>query len=135
MSANREVVCRALELYEQGLIDEWVQAFAPDAEVPTLTLLGTESVYRGRDGIRRWATELRSAGTVVRSYADEFIDDDDTHLVVAGRVVVDEGDGRGFGSVAGWIYMIEDGLITRVEVYPHPTLAMQAAGLHVHAGR
>ena len=54
---------------------------------------------------------------------------DDRRVVVSGRIAVEEGDGRGYGSLAGWIYTIDGERIARIETFPHPWLAREAAGL------
>jgi hypothetical protein len=35
--------------------------------------------------------------------------------------------------VAGWVYAFEGDLVRRVDVYPHPDLALAAAGLEKSA--
>jgi ketosteroid isomerase-like protein len=127
--ANVELVRSSYRLYEEGRFEEWIDCFTGDAEIPALALVGSESVYRGADGLRRWLEELRTSGTRVRSYDDEYVEVDERRVVVLGRVVVEHVAERGFGSVAGWVYVVEDGRIAHVDVYPHPGLALQAVGM------
>src|SRR5207237_5971515 len=97
------------------------------AAAPALALSGSEPAYRGGEGVRRWLDELRATSTTIRAYPDELVDADDRRVVVSGRIAVEDGDGRGYGSLAGWIYTIEGERIARIETFPHPPLALQAA--------
>ena len=128
-SPHVQLVRRFYRLFEEGRLDEWVTMFTDDAEAPALALSGREPAYRGGDGVRRWLEELRGTGTTIRAYPDELIEADERRVVVSGRVAVADGDGRGYGSLAGWIYTIEDERIARIETFPHPSLALAAAGL------
>jgi ketosteroid isomerase-like protein len=128
-SPHVALVRRFYRLYAEGRFDEWLALFTDDAEAPALALSGSELTYRGSDGVRRWLDELSRSGTVIRAYADEFVEVDERRVVVAGRLAFDQGDGRGYGSVAGWIYTIEGDRIARIETFPHPSQAYEAAGL------
>jgi hypothetical protein len=79
--------------------------------------------------MRRWYDELIASGTTIRTFADEFVEADERRVVVVGRVVVDEGGGRQYGSVAGWVYTVVDGCISRVEIHSDPSAALRVAGL------
>lgn len=128
---NTDRVRLSYRLFEQGRFDEWIDCFSDEAEIPALALVGRESVYRGREGLRKWLDELGQSDTRVRSFDDEYLEVDDGRVVVLGRVVVEHPGQRGFGSVAGWVYEFNGGLIARVEVYPHPGLALEAAGIQL----
>ena len=128
-SPNVRLVRRFYRLFEEGRLDEWVTMFTDDAAAPALALSGSEPAYRGGEGVRRWLDELRATSTTIRAYPDELVDADDRRVVVSGRIAVEDGDGRGYGSLAGWIYTIEGERIARIETFPHPALALEAAGL------
>jgi ketosteroid isomerase-like protein len=127
--SNADRVRRTYRLFDEGRFDEWIACFADDAEIPALALVGSQSVYRGGEGLRQWLSELRDSGTNVRSYDDEYVEADDGRVVVLGRVVVEHVPQRGFGSVAGWVYAFSGERIARVDVYPHPGLALEAVGI------
>jgi|GraSoiStandDraft_5_1057265.scaffolds.fasta_scaffold182074_2 ketosteroid isomerase-like protein len=126
---NADRVRRSYRLFDEGRFDDWIECFSDEAEIPALALVGRESVYRGRGGLRKWLDELGESDTRVRSFDDEYVEVEDGRVVVLGRVVVEHPGQRGFGSVAGWVYAFSGGLIARVEVYPHPGLALEAVGL------
>lgn len=130
---NAEVVRRSHELFDANRVDDWAELFTEDVEVPALALIGRESVYRGREALRRWHAEVAASGTQIRAFADELVEVDDTRVVVAGRVVIDEGDGRSYGSVAGWVYTLRDGRVCRVEIHSHPGAAFRTAGVEPEA--
>ena len=135
MQSHVAIVRRSHELFDEGRVDEWLELFTEDVEVPALALFGTESLYRGREGLRRWFHELNRSRTRVRSIPDRVLGADERRVVVTGRIVVDEAGG-GYGSVAGWVYTFDDeGCIQRIEVHPHPDGALRAAGLDAEAGR
>jgi ketosteroid isomerase-like protein len=127
--SNADLVRRTYRLFDEGRFDDWVDCFSDEAEIPALALVGSESVYRGRDGLRQWLAEIRQSGTRVRSYDDEYVDVEDGRVVVLGRVVVEHVGQRGFGTVAGWVYALDGEKIARVDVYPHPGLALEAVGI------
>lgn len=127
--SNADLVRQGFRLYEQGRFEEWIETFTDDVEIPALALVGSEQVYRGGEGLRRWLEELRASATTVHSYDDEYREADDGRVVVSGRLVVESGEGRGFGSVTGWVYTLRDGRVCRVDIYPHPNLALEAVGL------
>jgi len=124
-------VRRAFRLFDDGRYAEWIDCFSDEAEIPALALVGTESVYRGREGLRQWLDELRRSATSVQSFDDEYVEVEDGRVVVLGRVVVEDVGRRGFGSVAGWVYAFDGDLIARVDVYPHPGLALEAVGVEL----
>jgi ketosteroid isomerase-like protein len=128
-SRNVELVRRGFRLFDDARFDDWVAMFTDDAEIPALALVGSEQVYRGTEGLRRWLAELRATGTHVRSFDDEYHEVGDGRVVVLGRVVVESAAERGFGSVAGWVYALRGDKVARVDVYPHPNLALEAVGL------
>ena len=128
-SHNVELVRRQFRLFEEERFDDWIDSFTDDAEIPSLALVGSEQVYRGGEGLRRWLSELEATGTRVRSYDDEYLESDDGRVVVKGRVVVESPAQRGFGSLAGWVYVLRGEKVARVDVYPHPNLALEAVGL------
>jgi ketosteroid isomerase-like protein len=128
-SPNVQLVRRFYRLFEEDRLEEWVTMFTDDADAPALALSGSEPAYRGGEGVRRWLDELRETSTTIRAYPDELVEADDRRVVVSGRIAVEDGDGRGYGSLAGWIYTIEGERIARIETFPHPALALEAAGL------
>src|SRR5829696_3044600 len=58
---NVEILRRAVEAFDRGAEDEWIAAWHPDAELYDFTELpDVPQPYRGHEGVRRWATNVRS---------------------------------------------------------------------------
>lgn len=124
-----ELVRHAFSLFREGRYDAWIDTFTEDAEIPALALVGSEPVYRGGDGLRRWLAELEAGGTLVRPFDDAYVDVGDGRVAVRGRMVVEQAGQRGFGSVVGWVYALRGEKVCRIDLYAHPNLALEAVGL------
>ena len=91
----------------------------PDVEWGTTGAFpGMDEVYRGRDGIVRWADEVRSAWERFDVELEEVIEDRDDVVVVLERI---RGRGRDSGvevEMATYaVYTARDGLIVRRAAY------------------
>jgi hypothetical protein len=85
--------------------------------------------YRGFEGFQTWTRQWEEAWEEARYEPLEFIDVDETHLVIRVRVV---GKGAGSGIETdrefGWLYEIEGGRATRFHLYETAERAVEAAG-------
>jgi|Tabmets5t2r1_1033131.scaffolds.fasta_scaffold177752_1 ketosteroid isomerase-like protein len=58
---NVEILRGAVQAFDRGDDDEWIAAWHPAAELYDFTELpDVPQPYRGHDGIRRWAANVRS---------------------------------------------------------------------------
>ena len=58
---NAEILRRAVQAFDRGNDDEWIAAWHPAAELYDFTELpDVPQPYRGHEGIRRWAANVRS---------------------------------------------------------------------------
>ena len=58
---NVEILRRAIQAFDRGDDEEWIAAWHPAAELHDFTELpDVPQPYRGHDGIRRWAANVRS---------------------------------------------------------------------------
>jgi ketosteroid isomerase-like protein len=65
-STAADVVRRCFELLSEGDIDGGLELFAPDAELHDVPEIPGSTVYRGRDGIRRWWETINESMAGIR---------------------------------------------------------------------
>jgi ketosteroid isomerase-like protein len=56
---NVENVRRGIDAWNRGDLDEWLDGFAPEAELHTTGRFADQGVYRGRAGLQRNWAEIR----------------------------------------------------------------------------
>jgi ketosteroid isomerase-like protein len=86
--ANVEIVRRALEAWQRDDFDTWLSACDPDIEWhPGLERLveGTESTYRGHEGMRRFWRAYRTELENFEVEAQELRDAGDDRVVILGK--------------------------------------------------
>jgi ketosteroid isomerase-like protein len=126
---NVENTRRGMDAWSRGDLDEWLDGFAPDAELHTTGRFADRGVYRGRAGLERyWAEIHEDVAEVSVTVSDVRAIGDRVFLAVMLR-------GRGKRSgvpVEGPLWFVttfRDGLAVRVESYLDPNDALEAAGL------
>jgi ketosteroid isomerase-like protein len=67
-----EIVRAAIEAWNRGDLDAWIGAWDERAEFLTLRARSKERVYRGHDGLRRFAAEIAEDWDEVRFEVDEI---------------------------------------------------------------
>jgi ketosteroid isomerase-like protein len=118
---NVEIVRRALAAFErQGVRD--IEALIPyvteDVELRSAIIGGAEgNVYRGHDGIRRWAAEGAELFDELRLVADD--ERAVSAFVVALGFIHARGGASGLtlDSPTEWVITVRDGLIARLSGY------------------
>lgn len=127
---NAETVRAMLEAFNRDDLDRVVAAFTEDCvlyeppEMPDRLATG----YRGHDGIRAWADNLRRIADVRFEQSDSS---------GTGDVIVSEWAGRGRGQASNvslqWtsfvVLQMRDGRIARAEAFLTMSEALEAAGL------
>jgi ketosteroid isomerase-like protein len=125
-----ELARRVMEALSQGNLDQMIALADPDVEWHSFFAgLGEGGVYRGYDGTREYARDLRDAWEIVRADVDSLLAVGDVALLV-GRIHY---RGRGSGieteSPAGWMLKFHDGRLIRFRAFRDPEQALEAVGL------
>ena len=127
---NVELARRGFEAFARGGPEAVVEFLDPDVELWLPSgLIQSGGTYRGREAVLGWMKEWAEAWEEIEYKAEEFTEAGDA-------VVVDVlYDGRGKGSGARiqgrfwYVFKERNGRLSRWELYPDRTQALEAAGL------
>src|SRR5215203_4567588 len=126
---NVEVARRGLEAWSSGDLDAALALVHPEAEFRTSGLFpGVGAVYQGHDGYKRWWNDFRGMWEEIELVPERLLDHGD-RVVVFGRFKARGREGITVKRELGVIFMIRDGLATRIETYPSGDQALKAVGL------
>ena len=124
-----EVVRGAIDAWNRGDYDTWIESFAPDCEFSPLRAQLEDQAYRGHDGLRRFIHDLTEDWVEVRFEAGEMRDVGD-QVVVLSRF---HGRGRASGAEVdvpiGIVGEVRQGKIAQCRMFSDPEEAFKAAGL------
>jgi ketosteroid isomerase-like protein len=127
--SNAEIVFETLAAYERG-DEETVRArMHPEVEIYSEPGMINAGSFTGFEGFRQWASQWEEAWEEISYEPVEFIDVDDSRLIVRTHV-----RGRGAGSGLeidrdfAYLYEIRDGRATRFHLYDSVDSAREAAG-------
>ena len=131
--ANVEIVRRGLEAWQRDDFDSWLATLDPAIEWHTgleRLVEGTESFYRGHDGMRRFWNAYRTEFEDFEVEAQELRDLGDDRVVLLGRFRW-RGPASGIGteSPLGMVFTIRAGKIIRSVDYFSQQEALEAVGL------
>jgi ketosteroid isomerase-like protein len=127
---NVETLRRAVEAFDRGDEDEWIAAWHPDAELYDFTELpDVPQPYRGHEGVRRWATNVRSVLGDFRMNPRAFTRLDDAVLMDIEVRGVGERSGVPVGMTVHILAWIQGGKIARTRAFLDRAQALEAAGL------
>jgi ketosteroid isomerase-like protein len=125
-----DAVRRNLDAWHSGDINTWLATAHPEAEwVSEIArrVEGSDLVYRGHDGLRRYWDDWHSVWDVTVQL-DEVRDFGET-VVAIGRVrALGEGSGIDLDGPIALSYEFEDGLVRRARAYLDPQQALDAVG-------
>ena len=125
---NVEVVRELIRAFNTRNIQAMLAAAHPDAEI-VAARSAIAGVYRGHDGVRRWATELFEMTDFYELHTEDLREIGD-RVVVLGR---QSGRGRPSGApieaALAAVIGFGEGQIIRIEVYPTHAEALEAVGL------
>ena len=126
---NVEVVRNCVNAVNQGDIEQLLALTHPDAELHSAIVGGADgSVYRGRDGFRKWFAESMESFEELETELTEFREDGD-RVVAFGRI---HARGRESGleldSETGWVFTVGDGMLVKAEGFLSRAEALDAAG-------
>jgi ketosteroid isomerase-like protein len=127
---NVEIVRQAYEAFNRGDIERAVANIAPDFEyVSTGVIPGTEEVYRGPEGLRRFLEGFWAEFDDAQAEINETIEADDLVLVL----LTLRGRGKRSGAEAGWsifqLWTVRDGKAVCGQAFTSRHEALEAAGL------
>jgi ketosteroid isomerase-like protein len=125
-----ETLHRAIEAFDRGAEDEWIAAWHPDAELHDFTELpDVPQPYRGREGVRQWAANVRSVIGDFQMNPRGFTVINDAVLMDLEIHGVGERSGAPVGTTVYILAWIQGGQISRTRAFLDRTEALEAAGL------
>jgi ketosteroid isomerase-like protein len=126
---NVEIVRRSMEAFARGDLDAFLAAHHPDTEWKTAADEPNPETYRGRDDLRRFATEISEAWLDRFDDVTEFeafIDLGDWVVVPWTARVHGRGSGIQIDLSETYAVRVEDGRIVRVDEYRTREEAIEA---------
>jgi ketosteroid isomerase-like protein len=127
---NVENAYRSYELLSRGDIDAWLQDLAEDVELHELPEIPDSAVYRGHEGVRKWAAGVLPLFQSWRWTPEEILYEGDDMLVVRVRI---EFVGRGgevpIEQVLFHVLRYRDGKGSVIQGFLSRREALEAAGL------
>jgi ketosteroid isomerase-like protein len=100
---------------EHSFDPEWVH---PDVEIHTAAGVFTGSVYRGREGLERWVSDMEEAFDEWELEIDELDEVKPGRVLGIGSVHLrGRGSGAPVDEPCAWVLDHADGLLTRFEPY------------------
>jgi ketosteroid isomerase-like protein len=124
---NVEVVRRIQRAFNEGDVEAIVSQLHPAVEWEEQLIPGVEQVYRGHEGVRRWAELIfgQELGSL-EAHAEEFTEAGDA-VIAATRI---EGEGRSSGvRVQMSVHLVltfKDGKVVRRQVFQSGGEALEA---------
>jgi|SRR5215211_5040117 len=126
---NVEVVRSMFEAYGRRDVSGVIACVHPDVEVhPGLVGVLEGTVYRGRDGFKRFVEDVDAAWVQYGIEPEEFRDLADTVLVL-GRARGHGRDGIVVDAQAGWVCVMREGKVRRFQSFVKRNDALAAVGL------
>jgi ketosteroid isomerase-like protein len=127
---NVEILRRGVEAFNRGDEDEWIAIWDPAAELYDFRELpDAPPPYRGRDGVRRWAANVRGVLGDFRMEPDTFTRIGDTVLMDVEVVGVGEQSGVPVKTMVHVLAWMRHGKIIRTRAFLDRVDALEAAGL------
>jgi ketosteroid isomerase-like protein len=112
--------------YDEALLDY----FDPNFElVPPSSYPDTESSYRGEEGMRRWFRQMEEIWDDWRIEAERFFDAGSEVVVFVRVSGTAKQSGAALAIAAAHVLTLQDGRVTRTEVFLDRPEALEAAGL------
>lgn len=129
-SANEDLVRRGYAALSADDVDGWLELVAVDAELHELDEIPGTDVYRGHDGLRTWATEVRELTEECWWMPEEIVAEAGEAMVVRVRFKA-LGAGSGITYEEAVFHAIEfrDGKLGAFRGFRDLARALEAAGL------
>ena len=128
---NVEAVRRAVDGWNRSDIDAWMESAHPDVEWSSgvaRLVEGTQTVWRGRDEVRRFWDEWHSLWDLSIAITD-FRDLGDTVVALGGMQIRGKASGVDLAQSVAYVVEFEGSLIRRMTAYMDPSEALEAVGL------
>jgi ketosteroid isomerase-like protein len=126
---NVEVVRRWIDAGNRADLDAWLSGFGPEAEWHTSGRFADRGVYRGREGLVRYWTEVQGDIEELTTSVSEIRASGDKVFVAATLTGRGRQSKARFEERAWLVTTCCDGRVERVEAYLDPDEALEAAGL------
>ena len=125
---NVEIVRHVYELFNAG-DPAWIDELAEDVEIDERVLAPDTGVYRGHEGVRRWAGKALEAFEPARYEVQRWIDGDD--VVVTDLILHARGVSSGVRTTTrlGHLVRVRQEKIVYLASFPTVEDALEAAGL------
>ena len=128
--SQEKVVRRLAQAFNQGDVDAIIAGLHPAVAWEEQPIPGVDSVYRGHEGVRRWAEavfgpELRSLQVDVEGFSEAG------DAVIASARLRGEGESSGV-AVQMYVHLVftfREGQVVRRQVFRSREQALEAAGL------
>jgi len=126
---NVETVRAMFASYAEGDVDAVINAAAEDIELRPALVGGLEgTVYRGKEGFRRFLADVDTAWDEWQIEIAEIHDLKDTVLAL-GSVQARARDGMKLEARSGWVCGMRDGKVARFRSFVSRAEALEAVGL------
>ena len=128
---NVVVVRRCTDAWNRGDVDAWLQWCHPEIEWFSAIagrVEGTETVYRGPAGMRRFWEEWHSVWDLTIEVS-EIRDLGDTVLALGRIRTRGAASGIDLASAIGYVFEFDSGLIRKIRAYLDREQALEAVGL------
>ncbi len=128
---NVEVVRRAVDGWNRGDVDAWMEAAHPEVEWSSgvqRLVEGTQTVWRGRDEVRRFWDEWHALWDLSIQIS-EFRNIGDTIVALGQMQIRGKASGIDLDQSVAYVVEFDSGLIRKMSAYLDEAEALQAAGL------
>jgi ketosteroid isomerase-like protein len=128
---NVEVVKAGFDAWNRGDVDAWLGSGHPEIEWSSEVarrLQGAETVYRGRQEMRRFWDEWHSVWNLTIEIA-EYRDFGDTVVAIGQMRVHGRASEIDIEQPVAYVGEFEQGLVRKLRAYLDPTRALEAVGL------
>ena len=130
-SDNVEAVRASMDAWNRGDVEGWLEPSHPEIEWRSDVVRrveGSDTVYRGRDGLRRYWDEWHALWQVTIHL--EEVRDLGVTVLALGRIRArGEASGIDLDREIAYVYEFEDGKARRARSYFDPQEALRAVGL------
>jgi ketosteroid isomerase-like protein len=126
---NVEIVRRTFAAFNAREVENLVRLFDPDCELVPFRAQLEGLVYRGHDGMRRFASDMEEDWDTYLIDATDFRTHDDRVGVVGHITAVAPGPRVTIESTVGFVFDLRGGLVLRVVSHSDPQAALDAVWL------
>jgi ketosteroid isomerase-like protein len=126
---NVELATQVLDAIAQFDFPRMIAMTDPEVEWKSFFALGEEGVYRGHDGMGRYANDVKDAWDVLRPEIDGAIEVADVALLVGRLRYRGKGSGVETESRAGWMFKFRNGRVLIFRAFREPERVFEAVGL------